>query len=159
MQDNQLDNQPNHNQNQSRLPLVITIICAVAATAISFVVGFSLGNSNKEVSLIRPLKEIDEWEVSKMTTEGGETIYQSTGLSYIPDDQQEGWHELLHQLAIVCHPKDPDIIDHGNTTHIGYDIIMKNGDTYKIVWVGNRNQTDITLPDGTTYEYQCYYSE
>ena len=107
------------------------------------------------VVLIRPLADIDQWEVKSLIIDDA-TVYQSSGNTYITDDQEDGWSILLKEIGIVCHTRDPKI-QSGSTAHTNITINMKNGNTYNLVHLGNQNQVDITTPDGMTTKYQCYY--
>ena len=105
--------------------------------------------------MVRPLADLNQWEVDSFVV-NDEVVYQALGDSYISEDQEDGWSELLGEIDIVCHDRNSKI-QSGNTAHTTKTINMKNGDVYNLVWLGNQNQVDITTPDGTTTEYQCYH--
>jgi len=139
---------------------IATVIASVVAVCgIGFgIYGMmqSLQKDNQEgVVLIRPLADIDQWEVESLIIDD-ETMYQFSDDTYIAGDQEDGWSLLLQEIGIVCHARDPKIHP-GSTAHTRTTINMKNGDTYNLVYLGNQNQVDITTPDGMTTKYQCYY--
>ena len=106
--------------------------------------------------MTRPLTDIDQWEVKSLIIDDT-IVYQSSGNTYITDDQKDGWSMLLREIGIVCHARDPKIRS-GSTAHTIITINMKNGDAYNLEYLGNQDQVDITTPDGITTKYQCYYS-
>ena len=132
------------------------IASVVAACGIGFGVYGMMQGAQKGVVLTRPLAGIDQWEVKSLMIDDA-IAYQSSGNTYIADDQKDGWSILLREIDIVCHTRDPKIRS-GSTAHTRFTINMKNGDVYSLVHLGNQDQVDITTPDGITTEYQCYYS-
>lgn len=110
---------------------------------------------NDGVSLVEPLKDIDEWEVDSFEV-NDIVVYQSEDESYISDNQKEGWLALLNELNITCFTRNLSVQPE-DTVRAEYSIMMKNDDVYQLVWFGNQHQVDITTPDGVTTAYHCYH--
>ena len=131
-------------------------IATIIASVVAFCgIGFGIYGMTRGSILIDPLADIDVWEVDSYI-EGDTVVYKASGESSIANDQKEGWQSLLKEKGIVCHTRSPKIAP-GNTVHIEKTIKMKNGDVYKLLWLGNQEQVNITTPDGRTTKYQCYY--
>lgn len=122
---------------------------------IVFVIGIIIGKSfnyKTNNSGLNTILDINQWEVKKLYRENT-IIYEANEQSYIDDNQEDGWNELLHIVSMKGYKRTKT---EGSTAHIKYKIEMKNGETYNIEYLGCLNQVDITYPSGKTIKYYGY---